>query len=68
MPSNLARLIDAKVRQYANDPSSLRSNVKSLKGGDGLLRLRVGDWRVIFQEDGTVVAVVRIAPRSGAYD
>lgn len=68
MPSNLARLIDAKVRQYANDPSSLRNNGKSLKGGDGLLRLRVGDWRVIFQEDDTVVAVVRIAPRSGAYD
>jgi mRNA interferase RelE/StbE len=57
-----------KVEQYAQDPASLENNVIAMKGGDGLLRMRVGDWRVIFNEDMVVVFVVRIAPRGGAYD
>jgi mRNA interferase RelE/StbE len=31
------------------------------------MRLRIGDWRVIY-EDGIVLAVERIAPRGSAYD
>lgn len=31
-------------------------------------RLRVGDWRVIFTEDGTVIAIIKIAPRGGVYE
>jgi mRNA interferase RelE/StbE len=68
MPANTARLIRSKIEQYAADPGSLANNVKQLKGGSGELRLRVGDWRVIFREDGIVIAVIRIAPRGGAYD
>lgn len=63
-----ARRIRDKVRQYADDPASLANNVIVLKGGEGLRRMRVGDWRVIFTEDLVVVLVVRIAPRGGAYD
>jgi len=68
MPANMARLIVAKLQQYADDPAALAGNVKMLKGAEGVLRLRVGDWRVLFTEDGTVIAVVRIAPRGSAYD
>lgn len=68
MPANVSKLIRAKVEQYAADPASLANNVKALKGEPGVLRLRVGDWRVLFTEDGTVIAVIRIAPRGGAYD
>jgi mRNA interferase RelE/StbE len=32
------------------------------------MRLRVGDWRVVFTEDGHVLAVIRIAPRGGVYE
>lgn len=63
-----ARRIRDKVRQHADDPASLANNVIVLKGGEGLRRMRVGDWRVIFTEDLVVVLVVRIAPRGGAYD
>jgi len=31
-------------------------------------RLRVGDWRVVFSENGEIIAVIRIAPRGRAYD
>lgn len=68
MPANTARLIMAKVEDYAADPASLANNVKALKGrDDGAIRLRVGDWRVIMH-DGTVLAVLEIGPRGGVYD
>ena len=60
------RIID-KVEQLAIDPASLANNIKRLKGGDGLMRLRVGDWRVIYR-DGVILVVERIALRSKAYD
>ncbi len=67
MPTNTARLIREKIELYAVDPSSLANNVKALRGEPGVLRLRVGDWRVLFTEDGVVVAVIRIAPRGNVY-
>jgi mRNA interferase RelE/StbE len=60
--------IRSKVRQYADDPASLANNVIVMKGDEGLRRMRVGDWRVIFTEDMVVVLVIRVAPRGGAYD
>lgn len=68
MPSNTASLIRSKVEQYAADPASLANNVKALKGSAGIYRLRVGDWRVVFTEDGVVMAIIRVAPRGSAYD
>jgi len=68
MPRNTAATIRSKLQQYAVDPSSLANNVKALKGAGREMRLRVGDWRVIFTEDGRVIAVKRIAPRGSAYD
>lgn len=66
MPANTAKRIQSKVLAYAADPASQANNVKALQGYDGVIRLRVGDWRVLM-EDGNVVLVVRIAPRGGAY-
>ena len=55
------------MSQYASDPMSLRNNIKALKGEEGVLRLRVGDWRVLFTETGEVIAIIRIAARGSAY-
>jgi mRNA interferase RelE/StbE len=63
-----ARRIQAKVAQYAEDPASLANQVKRLQGEERLWRLRVGDWRVIFNQDMVVVHVVRIASRGSAYN
>lgn len=68
MPANVAALIRSKIEQYATDPTSLANNVKALKGEEGVFRLRVGDWRVIFAEDGVVIAIIRVAPRGAAYE
>ena len=67
MPRPTAERIRDKIAACAADPASQAANVKALKGEPGVLRLRVGDWRVIF-EDGTVIAVIRIGPRGGIYD
>jgi mRNA-degrading endonuclease RelE of RelBE toxin-antitoxin system len=48
--------ITAKIRQYADDPQSPANNVAAMVGQPGVYRLRVGDWRVVFDlhEAGTV--------------
>ena len=60
--------IRANVSQLADDPASLANNITPLKGGEGLSRLRVGDWRVIYTETLVIVSVVRIGPRGGEYE
>lgn len=67
MPTNTAKLIRTKIEAYATDPASQANNVKSLKGREGI-RLRVGDWRVIMDDQGNVLAVLEIGPRGGIYD
>lgn len=68
MPANTARLIRSKIEQYATDPASLSNNVKALKGASGFYRLRVGDWRVVFGDDGLIISIVKIASRGEVYD
>jgi len=67
LPTNTAKRIRGKIEQYAADPASLANNVKRLRGGNAM-RLRVGDWRVVFRKDGVVLAIIRIAARGEAYD
>lgn len=62
MPKNEAQRIYRKIHQYAERPESLANRVKKLKGREGY-RLRIGDWRVIFTEDGQVLTVLRVGPR-----
>ncbi|WP_422648735.1 Type II toxin-antitoxin system RelE/ParE family toxin [Cupriavidus sp. H18C1] len=68
MPTNMAVNIRAKIEALAADPFAPNRNVKKLVGRDGY-RLRVGDWRVLYQiEDGRLVIVVlAVKPRGGAY-
>lgn len=63
-----ARRIRTKLKLLADDPAALANNVTALKGDDGLMRLRVGDWRVIYSQTLVVLTIVRIAPRGSAYD
>lgn len=67
MPANEARRIRSKIEAYAADPASQANNVTKLQGRDGY-RLRVGDWRVIFDQDGAVMAILAIGPRGQVYE
>lgn len=67
MPRSTAMLIRTKIEAYASDPAALINNVKALQGRTGI-RLRVGDWRVIMDDQGIVLLVMQIGPRGGVYD
>jgi len=67
MPVNAARLIRGRFDQVVEDPMRA-PNVKPLKGRPGF-RLRVGDWRVIYELDHARrrLVVLDIGPRGSVY-
>lgn len=68
MPRNVRELVKSKIEALARDPFGA-ANVKQLVGEPGY-RLRVGDWRVIYDVDSgrLVVRVLKIGPRGGVYE
>ncbi|MGQ3276817.1 MAG: type II toxin-antitoxin system RelE family toxin, partial [Shinella sp.] len=66
IPRNEADRIRRKIYQYATDPETLKANVKKLQGRIGF-RLRVGNWRVIFDENGNVLDVLEVDSRGSIY-
>ena len=68
MSRDTARLIREKLDQLAQDPYAPNLNLTKLQGRSGY-RLRVGDWRVIYEleDDRLVILVLKVAPRGGVY-
>jgi mRNA interferase RelE/StbE len=48
LPVNWQRRIVEKIKEVAADPYGKHNNVTKLQGRDGY-RLRIGDWRVIYE-------------------
>jgi len=68
LPVNLQKRIVAKIKEVATDPYDTHSNVTRLQGRDGY-RLRVGDWRVIYElhDDRLELWVLEVGARGGIY-
>ena len=68
MPRNVGRQIRGKIELLAADPFALNNNVRKLVGREAF-RLRVGDWRVIYEVEGgrLLIHVLTIASRGGVY-
>lgn len=68
MPRNLSLQVRGKIELLAAAPFAANNNVKKLVGREAY-RLRVGDWRVIYEIEGgrLVVRVLTVAPRGGVY-
>ena len=64
-PSEAERII-TKVEAYAANPSAF-PEVKALQGQTGK-RLRVGSYRVIFEETATEIIVTDVGPRGSIYE
>lgn len=68
MSRNVSLQIRGKIDLLATDPFAANNNVKKLVGREAF-RLRVGDWRVIYEIEGgrLVIHVLAVAPRGGVY-
>ena len=67
IPADQSKLIRSKIELYAADPSSVANNVSALTGSN-YIRLRVGNWRVIMDDQSAVLEVLKIGPRGGIYE
>jgi mRNA interferase RelE/StbE len=66
MPKNVAEIIQKKITALADDPYAPNNNATRLQGRSGY-RLRVGDWRVLYELEANQLLVLDIKPRGGAY-
>lgn len=64
---NMADRIMRTMREYADGTGAHANNVKALQGSSAL-RLRVGDYRVVFNETDTEIIVTGLGPRGSIYD
>jgi mRNA interferase RelE/StbE len=67
LPWNDADRIRQRIRAYAADPRHPGHDVVRLADPPPTFRLRVGDWRVLFDVDDDNMIVVRILHRREAY-
>jgi mRNA interferase RelE/StbE len=68
LPNDVRHRIVLRIAKLSENPRP--PGVKKLEGSGDLYRVRVGDYRIIFQIDdyALVVLVVRVADRKDAYD
>jgi mRNA interferase RelE/StbE len=64
LPAELRRRIIEKVAEMAED---LAGDVKQLTNFTPEYRLRVGDYRVLFEIEGNTIVVYRVRHRREAY-
>lgn len=67
-PKHIVQQVKEKLALIASDPFSQHRSVTKLQNRPGY-RLRVGDWRVIYeiQKEDVIILVLNIAPRGEVY-
>ena len=68
MPRQVRGRMERAIHRLAEDPDDGSLDVKPLQGRDGY-RLRVGQWRALFQRDDEelTILVVAAGPRGDVY-
>lgn len=64
LAAQIRQRIDARLTEFATNGAG---DVKRLKGRRGS-RLRVGDWRVVFYEEGDTIVIVAVGHRREVFD
>ena len=68
LPANWQKRIVARIKEVAVNPHAPNNNLARLQGRDAY-RLRVGDWRVIYElhDDRLEMVILDVGPRGGIY-
>jgi mRNA interferase RelE/StbE len=64
---NVAARLRTALAEDAANPVAHANNVTLLVGATGK-RMRVGDFRIVFEETETEIVVTKIGPRGSVYD
>ena len=56
LPHEIQRRIDRKILALADDPRP--HDVKALHGEKGFYRVRVGDYRIVYRIEDTIITVI----------
>jgi mRNA interferase RelE/StbE len=69
LSSDTKNLIDVKLGLLAKNPYAKNNNVKPLKDMKGCYRLRIGDWRIIYEiaNQTLKIYVIMIGQRKEIY-
>ena len=67
LPANDRQRLAGKIMQLATEPQTLTNNIKRLQGWPGF-RLRVGDYRVIFEISDDVLSIIDVDVRGNIYE
>lgn len=69
IPKNYVVLIFKRVKQLSANPHNMELDVKKLKGVLNVYRLRVGDYRVIYEieDKKLLINVVKVQSRGNVY-
>lgn len=67
LPFNIQKQIANRVESLKYNP--FPSNVKQLKNSNGILRIRVNDYRILYrlEDEVLVVLIIKISHRSKVY-
>lgn len=67
LPTNIQQRISNKIESLKFNPYP--PDVKQLKNSNGILRIRVADYRILYrlENDVLVIIVIKIAHRSKVY-
>ena len=67
LPPDIQKRISEKIEQLKLNPYP--SGVKALKNGGGRLRLRVGEYRIIYriENDCLVIIIIKVGHRRNIY-
>ncbi|HMD76333.1 MAG TPA: type II toxin-antitoxin system RelE/ParE family toxin [Terracidiphilus sp.] len=68
LPVNWQKRIVAKIKEVAVNPYAPNNNLTKLQGREAY-RLRVGDWRVIYElhDERLLMVILEVGPRVGVY-
>jgi mRNA interferase RelE/StbE len=69
LPKAIQVRIRSKIDMLARDPYAKHNNAAKLQGRAGY-RLRIGDWRVVYEivDVRAVIVIIDVGPRGSVYE